>query len=37
MKHKRWVYYCYLWAGALAFMLMITTVIIGSLKLIGAI
>jgi hypothetical protein len=36
-KHKKWVYRCYLFAGAIAFMFILGTIIIGSMKLIGAI
>jgi|MDTC01.2.fsa_nt_gb hypothetical protein len=36
-KHKRLVYRFYLFAGAVAFMFILTTIIIGSMKLIGAI
>ncbi len=36
MKHKRWVYYTYYVAGCVAYMIVLTTIIIGSLKWIGA-
>ena len=37
MKHKRWIYWTYYIAGCTAFMGILTGIIIGSLKMIGAI